>query len=193
MSANCRKGEGGLARRAARFQDAPCSAPPCTAYHVARFPGAVAPSRHPFNSSRPRSTVAARSSTPGPGTYHPDARRTTQTQFEHSFGGRKVLRPVVETRCLLGRKAKCAQCGCEPTGDYWEHRGGTALCRPCMAGKQAAASDRREALALSQYKKVRSCWMVHRHEGTVAAIVLMDPRSLRRLQEKEAYFQQYFA
>ncbi|KAJ8889985.1 hypothetical protein PR048_009490 [Dryococelus australis] len=73
-------------------------------------------------------------------------------QFDHSFGGHKMLRPAVEIRCLLGRIVKCAQCGLEPMGDYWELCSSKALCRPCMSAKKAAVGDRKEVYALGHYK-----------------------------------------
>jgi hypothetical protein len=33
---------------------------------------------------------------------------------------------------------------------------------------------------------------MHKHEGTTAAIRLMDKQDLRELQKKELYFSQYF-
>ncbi|CAG2054341.1 unnamed protein product, partial [Timema podura] len=187
-----RKGVGGVAQTAIRFKPQISTTPAPTTYDVTRFPlTSHNMNKYPFNSSKPRVMVVC-DNNPGPGTYHVNSKRDRRIEFEHSFGGRKTLRPAVPIKCVPSKSSIiCGECGMALKGDYWEHRDRTLLCPSCMVSLRTI-QDKNTKRKLLNFKKVRECSFIHHHENTTAAIILMDSKSLRRLQNKEAYFQEYF-
>ncbi|KAJ1530773.1 hypothetical protein ONE63_005626 [Megalurothrips usitatus] len=183
------RGVGPGARTALRFRDLDQHLPaPNTYQTVCRAP--PSPSKVPFNTASFRKPLAV-SNTPGPGSYSPGA---------FSLPGVPVA-----VRCGAGEgPGRCEGCLQElaPGVEFWACdqpvQGlprGSVMCQACMLRARKTLPGQLARFSrwqLDAFKKCRDCSDIHRHEGTRAKILLVDPKTVAKRRRKEAYLSKYF-
>lgn len=131
------------------------------------------------------------STTPGPCRYMPYHERLER--FNHSFGGRRSVRPAVRTICTPTDQVACSLCRrWQPHALFWVKRErqqrDRVLCRSCMAAtrRQLLHNERshvrRQRLANELNRFERS-----RHINTMARVPVQSRRELLHLYRIENY------
>ncbi|XP_076304172.1 ciliary microtubule-associated protein 3 isoform X1 [Tachypleus tridentatus] len=146
----------------------------------------------PFGIGTPRFLDYCKSEDiPGPGTYSNEMEQKRQYMIEGSFGGPITIVPPVTIKCVEENSDRCYLCRSSPVGDYYCHRK-EVLCRQCYKNQwetENVLSKRK----LMTFIKVRDCSFMHDHQGTPAAIQLVNAKDLKKLQRREAYLSKYYS
>ncbi|XP_026291634.1 uncharacterized protein LOC113216117 isoform X2 [Frankliniella occidentalis] len=184
-----KRGVGPGARTALRFREVDQHLPAPNTYQVVLGGLSGAPCAVPFNTNTTRTALVC-SDTPGPGSYSP--------------GAFNLPGVPVAVRCGAGEgPGRCEGCLQElPAGvEFWALDAavqglarGCVLCQACMLGARRQPRDlaRYTRWQLDAFRKTRDCSDIHRHEGTKAKILLVDPKTVAKRRRKEAYLAKYF-
>lgn len=126
----------------------------------------------------------------GPGSHDHQVSTNRRIHFEESFGGPKLLKKAIVTKCTKGISDKCAQCKEVPVGDYYESKT-HQLCRNCYSQLREAKGEE----ALKGMRKVRDCSSIHKHDfpGRQPKTLVMSEKDQKKLQFREAYMSLYYS
>ncbi|KAK3925002.1 Protein pitchfork [Frankliniella fusca] len=192
---------GPCARTALRFRDVDQHLPAPNAYQqldLGDQPAAPCAAA-PFNTTTGRRALVS-SDTPGPGSYSPGAFSLPGLPVTVVCGagegpGRcdgclQDLPPGVEFWALEAGAAAVAGAGMQGQAPAR----GSLLCQACMLAARRQPRDlaRFTRWQLDAFRKSRDCSDIHRHEGTKAKILLVDPKTVAKRRRKEAYLAKYF-
>ncbi|XP_034189333.1 uncharacterized protein LOC117608392 [Osmia lignaria lignaria] len=181
-----RKGYSGIARFDNKIMLKDTNPSPLD-YNIFRFPKQVTKSKYPFNSSSKRQRIFG-SSVPGPGMYV--SIKEQDNKFEHSFGGKTKMKLGVDLKCCSKNTDICKVCNKKLLGDYWHLKNKIFLCKLCM-NKEYERQTKYKRKELKQFRKIRDCSNIHRHENTTAKIWLMHPTVIAKWIRREAYLSTY--
>nr|XP_012136640.1 PREDICTED: uncharacterized protein LOC105661993 isoform X2 [Megachile rotundata] len=181
-----RKGYSGIARFSTKILLKHTSPSPSD-YNISRFPKQVHESKHPFESTSSRGKFID-SGIPGPGMYV--SIKEPCHKFYHSFGGKMNMKLGVDLKCCSKNTDVCKICNKKLTGDYWHLKNKLFLCRSCM-NKEYETQTTYKRRELQQFRKIRDCSNIHRHENTMAKIWLMHPSDIAKWMHREAYLSTY--
>ncbi|XP_076394563.1 uncharacterized protein LOC105661993 isoform X4 [Megachile rotundata] len=156
-------------------------------YFKSWFPKQVHESKHPFESTSSRGKFID-SGIPGPGMYV--SIKEPCHKFYHSFGGKMNMKLGVDLKCCSKNTDVCKICNKKLTGDYWHLKNKLFLCRSCM-NKEYETQTTYKRRELQQFRKIRDCSNIHRHENTMAKIWLMHPSDIAKWMHREAYLSTY--
>ncbi|KAE8749606.1 hypothetical protein FOCC_FOCC003594 [Frankliniella occidentalis] len=130
--------------------------------------------------------------------------RSVRRPGSYSPGAFNLPGVPVAVRCGAGEgPGRCEGCLQElPAGvEFWALDAavqglarGCVLCQACMLGARRQPRDlaRYTRWQLDAFRKTRDCSDIHRHEGTKAKILLVDPKTVAKRRRKEAYLAKYF-